>query len=217
MKMPLRGQMLRLGSACLFTALLSPAMADLAPGTVAVYSDGTAQRLISSEAGRQVWEDQRLRRYTLSDNPLLPPLAREQRLGGVDYRNTLRTGRPDELLDSEPGEEREFSVWRSDRLGNRSPRNYACRYEGEREAEVLGKREPLKRYFCERFTIHHKLWTRTVKETLRLDYSPRLQLLVDVQRTKKGETRRRSLDALIEADSYSYRDVRKLLAKADDK
>lgn len=197
------------GLMCLGGLTMLSAAAHAEPpriGSVAVYSDGSVERLIARDGRQSTWQDERLRRVTRDQNPLLPALLREQHLGGADFRQQLRSGKPDSLLTARPGDSVEFSVWRWDGLGNRevAPRDFDCVFQGEQRRQVLGRDDTLQRFACERFTTHHKLWTRKIRERYVIDYSPRLQLAVQVQRDRKGKRSQRSLVALLGPKKYRY-------------
>ena len=190
------------------------AVAGLSVGTIVLYSDGSALKLLSIRDKTSRWQDQRLRTLTLSDNPLLPPLKREGMDGVVQRVEQLAKGKPAGLRNAPRGTAVEFSTNRLDRRGNTSTRNYSCTTLGTAVKRVLGREEKVQRFHCERFSIHKKLWTRKVKESRTFSYSPRLKLVTEqVRTTKKGE-RRRHLLGIFRPGRYSYLRVKTLLEEA---
>lgn len=199
-------------AACVGAVLLSPVAvaAAVVPGSIAIYSDGSVEKLLSRADGKQVWQDSRYRRLTRSSNPLVPLLSRESIGGELHYSHFLRSGDPDVLLNAPAGSSHEFVVLRRDKYGNLAlkPRHFECMVNGEGSMRIAGKREKVKRFTCERFTLHHKLLTKSIKETLVLAYSPRLEMVVDTQRTTPKKSSRKSLVKLIAPGKHSYRALR---------
>jgi len=197
---------------CLGAALLLPvsAAAAVMPGSIAIYSDGSVEKLLSRANGKEVWQDSRYRRLTRSSNPLLPVLSRESLGGERNYSHFLRSGDPDMLLNAPAGRSHEFVVLRRDKYGNLAikPRHFECVVNGDGSIRIAGKPEKVKRFTCERFTLHHKLLTKSIKETLALAYSPRLKMVVDTQRTTPKKSSRKSLVKLIAPGKHSYRTLR---------
>ncbi len=60
----------------LFLTFAGPAIAGLPGGSIAIYSDGTVEKLIAIEGEAMRWEDDRKRQYLRSPNPVLPVLER---------------------------------------------------------------------------------------------------------------------------------------------
>lgn len=192
----------------------APAWGAPAPGTIAVYSDGRVVKLLETRQKATVWQDHRLRRITYPANPVLPPRQRIGLDGRLQYREILDQGNPAGLLEAAPGTTVDFRTQRVNAKGVTSSRNYQCTALGPDRVRVLGRDEPVRRFRCERYTVHHKLWTRQVKEIRELAYSPRLRLIVDQVRRRpaKGTVRERRLVALIPPGKYRYADLRSLLA-----
>ncbi len=185
-----------------------------APGTIAVYSDGRVVKLLENKGDATIWQDHRLRRITYAANPVLPPRQRLGLDGRLQYRETLDEGNPASLLNASPGTTVEFRTHRVNAKGVASSRNYQCTALGIDRVRVLGRDESVRRFRCERYTVHAKLWTRQIKEIRELAYSPRLRLVVEQVRRRpaKGTVRERRLVALIPPGKYRYADLRSLLA-----
>ncbi len=181
------------------------------PGTVLVYSDGSVYRLQQTRGGEQVWQDQRLRTERRSANPLLPPLERKGLDGTVRYRHRLVQGSPARLLRAQSGTKIEFVMDRSDRRGNRERRNYECTALGEVRRAVAGRTERVRRFRCERYKIHPKLWTRKVLETRFIEWSPRLGVETRLERQTRKSHRERGLIGILPPRAYRYQRVIQLL------
>lgn len=192
------------------------AIAGLAPGTVLVYSDGSVYRLQEGKGRVQVWQDQRLRTERRSTNPLLPSLERRGLDGTIHYRHRLVEGAPARLLRAARGTEVEFVVDRTDRRGNRERRNYQCTALGEVRKPVAGRAERVRQFRCERYKIHHKLWTRKVLETRLIEWSPRLGIETRLERQTSKSHRVRELIGLLPRRAYRYQRVIELLKSARD-
>jgi hypothetical protein len=171
--------------------------------------------LLESKGDATVWQDHRLRRITYPANPLLPPRQRIGLDGRLQYREILDQGNPASLLEAGPGTTVDFRTQRVNANGVTSSRNYQCTALGAGRVRVLGHDESVRRFRCERYTVHQKLWSRQVKEIRELAYSPRLRLVVEQVRSRpaKGRVRERRLIALIPPDKYRYADLRSLLAE----
>lgn len=180
-------------------------------GSVAIFSDGSVERLIKRDGDMEVWEDERLRRLSRSSNPLLPTLSRAQYLGGVDYSRSLKNGDPAALLKGKQGDAVKFSVWHKSRRDSGSERLYSCEHQGAHSLMVMGREEKVQRFSCERYRIVTMTWHKKVYETVVIDYSRRLGLVVDWTRTTPKRTRHRALVELLAPNEYSYRRVRAVL------
>ncbi|RMG34124.1 MAG: hypothetical protein D6720_10165 [Gammaproteobacteria bacterium] len=192
----------------------SQALASLWPGTVLVYSDGTAYRLQGEEGQGRIWQDQRLRTERRSTNPLLPPLESKGLDGTVRYRHRLVEGTPGRLLRAASGTTGEFVMDRTDRRGNRERRNYQCTALGETRKAIAGRTERVRRFRCERYKVHHKLWTRKVLETRLIEWSPRLGVTTRLERETRKSHRVRELIGILSPQAYRYQRVVGLLKSA---
>ncbi len=201
------------GLLCLLIAA-SPAGAALQPGTIAVYSDGRVVKLLENGSETTVWQDARLRRITYAANPVLPAQQRVGLDGRMQYREVLEQGDPGKLLRARAGTKVEFRTQYVKAGGTIATRNYECTALGPGRVRVLGRDEAVRRFRCERFVVHNKLWTRQVKEIRELNYSPRLGLVVDQvrRRPSKGSLKTRRLVALIPPAEYRYKALRSLLS-----
>lgn len=193
--------------------LIAQNAAAVSIGTIAIYSDGSARKLLAKGEGHLIWEDDRKRQFTVSDNPVMPVLELKHFLGDRGYQQRLKSGRPGEIHSLQDGTKVEFSVIRTRHTGKSSARNYGCvRLEGTRQ-KVLGEQRQLERYRCERFTYHRKAWTKQVKEKREFSYSPELGLVVDLSRQTSKRSSKKKLVALIAPDETSLKRVNRILRK----
>jgi hypothetical protein len=187
--------------------LIAQNAAAVSIGTVAVYSDGSAKKLLAKKEGQLVWEDDRKRRFTISKNPIMPVLERREFLGGRGYQQRLGSGDPDAILSQPLGSRVEFSFIRTKHTGESSKRNYQCvRFESARQ-DVLGQPRRLDRYRCERFVVHRKYWTKQVRETREFSYSPELGLIVDLRRQTSKKSSEKKLVALIPPEKANLKQL----------
>ena len=185
----------------------SGALASVPVGTIALYSDGSVEKLLERNEQTELWEDSRYRRITRALNPLAPDLARQSISGATDFTLVPRQGDPESVFKGSNGAREEFSFWRIDKFGNRElkPRFYTCANEGQRNTLVLGRSEKVNQYSCERFTVHRKLLTKSTKETLKISYSPRLNLVVEKHRSTPKRDQHVLLHELIEPGTARYK------------
>ena len=182
-------------------------------GTIAIYSDGSARKLLAKEGGQWIWEDDRKRRFTIAKNPVMPVLERREFLGGRGYKQHLSGGHPDAIVSQPAGSRVEFSIIKSRHTGKSSKRNYRCERLESGEYKVLGQMRHLDRYLCERFVIHRKYWTKKVKEKREFSYSPELGLIIDLKRQTSKKSSTRELVALIPPGKSSLNKMHGVLRK----
>lgn len=186
----------------------------LQPGSVVIYSDGSAEKLLARDKQELHWEDARKRHIVRSTNPALPVLSRKDFLGGKSYTAVVSRGQPDALLTLPPGSRVEFAMLRTKHDGEKSIRNWECVHLGSSKREVLGKVRRLEDYSCERFKIHRKLWNRQFRERRDFSYSPELDVTVELKRQTRTKTSTRKLVAVLSPGEANYRNIRKAIAKA---
>ena len=127
-------------------------LAAVPVGTVALYSDGKVEKLVSAGEEGLRWEDDRKRQYLRSRNPAVPVLERRDFLSGRGYRQIVSSGNPDALLelpvelrvDREPlgvlGQPREHPVERAAIDARRDVREHAERAGRLRHGDRHGVR-----------------------------------------------------------------------------
>ena len=203
-----------LGTSALLCAIHGGAWAALPSGSVVMYSDGRVEKLLSSEQGNLLWEDDRKRRYLRSSNPIMPVLERRAFLSGKGYVQTLRSGDPDSIAGRPSGERVEFSVVRERADRAPSVRTWECARQAAQSKKVLGEMRQLDAYRCERFVYHRKTWQRQFRESREFLYSRDLGLIVEMQRKTRKKENKWRLVSVLAPDEATYktlsRKVRKL-------
>lgn len=199
--------------AVLLTLATGGAIADVPVGSVAVYSDGGVEKLLSRTDGKSLWEDDRKRRYLRTDNPILPVRERSNFLDGHGYVQTVIEGQPENYRKLAVGQRLEFTLRRNYRDGKTATRMWDCEYRGARQGKVLDKPRTLQRYVCERFIIHRKLHNRSFRERRVIAFSEELGMVVDLQRTTRKRTSSRKLVALLPPSKATYKTLRTLVRK----
>jgi glycerol-3-phosphate cytidylyltransferase-like family protein len=197
--------------AMLLTLAAGCATAGIPVGSVALYSDGDVEKLISTKGGKNLWEDDRKRRYLHADNPIQPILERSDFLSGRGYVQTVTKGHPERYRQLGVGQHLEFSLLRTYRDGKVSKREWDCQYQGATQESVLGKVRPLKHFNCERFVIHRKLHNRSFRERRLIAYSEELGMAVEVQRTTRKRTSLHKLMTLLSPGQATYKTLRKMV------
>lgn len=192
----------------------SGAFAAVPVGTVALYSDGTVEKLLAIEGDTLRWEDDRKRQFVRSTNPAFPVLERRDFLSGRGYHQVVSIGDVDALRGAPPGTSVEFSVIRNRNSGERSKRNWECSFQGRMRHDVLGTERQLDRYSCERFVIHRKLHNRSFRERRDFSFSPDLALVVDMERTTRKGSSSRRLIALFPPGKADYKTLSRAVRKA---
>ena len=196
-----------------FFSLATTVSASLPVGSIALYSDGKVEKLLSVEGGRMLWEDDRKRQYLRSDNPVVPTIERRDFLGKTRYTQEVSLGDPDQIRKVPHGTPVEFVVVRQRPSGARSTRRWECVYHGNKGKKVLGRNEQVEQYSCERFVVHRKFWHRLVKEEIALSFSRKLGLVVDMKRTRSEKTKRRKLVEIVPPEKAAYRRLSKKVRK----
>ncbi len=185
--------------------------AALPPGTVALYSDGSVERLIETDAKQSLWEDDRKRRYLRASNPIVPVVMRSTFLSGKQSHQQVVAGNPDAIARQAPGAWLEFTVERSKSTGERSRRTWRCKRGGTRVEQVVGMNREIEDYVCERFVLHRKFWQPVIKERREFGYSRELGLVTDMTRTRPrvGKTQQWRLSQLITPRDATYQNLSK--------
>lgn len=201
---------------CVVSLASSSLMAAVPVGSIALYSNGQVEKLISADGDEFLWEDDRKRLYLRSANPVTPVLMRRNFLSGRGYRQTVMNGQPDSILSLPPGTPVEFTVLRTKTDGEQLRRTWKCVRSKTRTAQVMRVERRIDDFTCERFIIHRKFWHPVVKERREFSFSPDLGLVTKMKRIRGEKTMRWELVKLIEPQNVNYkhvsRQVRKLRA-----
>jgi hypothetical protein len=180
-------------------------------GSVVIYSDGSAEKLLAKNAAQSHWEDDRKRRITRSTNPILPVLERTEFLGNRGYSKSVSDGDADAMPVPMEGNSVAFAVTRISHAGKRSMRNWECTHLGTEDSKVLGKTRRLEHYSCQRFVLKGKYWSRQILEKREFSYSPDLGLVVDLKRHMNNTVSSRKVVKILPPTKANYKQVRKAL------
>jgi hypothetical protein len=200
----------------LLWTLTGGAWAEIAIGSVVMYSDGRVEKLLSREDGKRLWEDDRKRRFLRSENPIVPVLERKDFLSGKGYTQFVAGGNPNAIAARPGGEAVEFSMRRvrNNARGGNSVRRWKCVYNGVVKQNVLGAVRVLGSYACERFVYHRKTWQPQFRESRHFLYSDDLGIVVDMKRKTRKTRSSWKLVSVIPPEKAGYKrlseNVRKL-------
>jgi hypothetical protein len=174
-------------------------------GTVALYSDGRVEKLIAIEKEGLRWEDDRMRQFLRSRNPIMPVLESRQRISGRVYSQQLDNGHPDRIRELPVGSSLHFSVVRNGTGGTKT-RYWRCEFLGDAQEDIVGLLRDVEKYRCRQSSMSRKLGLR-VRENREFTYSPSLGVITEMrqERTRDGRVRERRLVALFEPGQWDYR------------
>lgn len=190
----------------------APVYADLTPGTVAVYSDGRAEKLISVDAQTMLWEDDRKRRYLRSRMPYLPDLEYTRfpaAAGG--YVQAPQSDRSLELVPFGTQTYTEFLITRSTAGRTDSVLNWRCEYVGQSERKVLGDMHAVHDYSCIRYVFHRKLMAEQFRQQEKITFAPALGLIVKRKSITRTRERSEKLIALLAPDQATDKAIGRML------
>ncbi len=186
-------------NALLFALILPASVGMAAPqvGTVAIYSDGQAEKLLEIGDGWTLWEDQRKRRYKKSSLPILPFLSYQRFPDQSNgYTQQLTYGRPQSLIPFGESVAVRFNLRRSAGTSG-STRHWTCEYSGKDRFKLSKRKYKTYDYRCVR-AIYKKGTYFRLRETVDIKYSPTLDLVVDRKRTDRyGNVQRVKLHRML--------------------
>lgn len=187
--------------------------AELKPGAVAIYSDGSVEKLLQQGDGWSLWEDARKRRYSRSDLPFMPILQYAKypdRKQG--YTHHLTKGEPQALMPFGQQDKVRFYLQR-DSQSARSSRRWDCSYLGRGTFTLRKTKMKVEKYECSRYavkTMKMDAW----KETILLKYSPHLGVVVDRHSTSaKGQEERVKLVRILAPEKVTAKRIARTVYK----
>ena len=194
-------------------AFSAVASATVPIGTVALYSDGRVEKLLAIEENGLRWEDDRMRQFLRSRNPIMPRLESRQLVTGKVYFQELKSGDPDLITNLPEGTPLHFSITRN-RNGTVKTRYWRCEFLGSVRGETLGEIRNLEKYRCKQSFMSRKFGLR-VRDISEFTYSPELGVIVQMERTnvKRQRTRTRELIGLFEP-GVDYRTLSRAVRNA---
>ncbi|MDJ0739685.1 MAG: hypothetical protein QNJ91_08205 [Gammaproteobacteria bacterium] len=204
---------LRVAVAVMLVAAATAPLAAVPVGTVALYSNGNVEKLLSADRAGLLWEDDRKRRYLRSRNPVVPVVTRSTFLSGRQTRREVVAGDPDAIATAARGAWVEFTVERTRYTGERSNRSWRCARGRTHIAKVAGADRRVTDFVCERFVVHRKYWQPVIKERREFSYSEDLGLVTRMARTRGEKTSRWRLVKLIAPKRATYKRLSKQVRK----
>lgn len=183
-------------------------------GTVAIYSDGRAEKLIQIGDGWTQWEDERKRRYTKSNLPFIP-LLRYQKFPDRDigYTQSVTLGSPQLLRPFGHLDTALFDVARTSASLGRTTRSWRCKYNGVGSFTLGNKKLVTEKYKCTRSTYSKGAY-EALKETLELKFSEKLGMVVDRRTTDaKGNYERVKLIRVLKPEKVTAKRIARTVYK----
>lgn len=168
--------------------------ADIKEGSVAIYSNGQVEKLIQRSHQGTLWEDARKRRYLKSQFPFYPLVKYERfpdSAGGYEQR--LIKGAPEQLKPYGHKDKVHLVLVKTKADGTRKEINWRCLYKGESAFQLQTVNYATTKFHCDRVSYPN----RRIRETLLIEYSPKLDLIVGLSKTKKDRTRHHQLVTLL--------------------
>lgn len=164
-----------------------------APGTALVYSNGRVEKVISTRNGRTLWADQNDKRFSKSDNFVVPTLSWRTRDGF--YTQRLIKGEPDKLFPLGRGERVWFDVLKTTPAGREYKQLWSCEDQGGRRIPWAGSAVDTYLVSCTRSYLKSGYLP---SESQRLDYfyAPKVGVVVrvdDIDLSNKRPPRQKRL------------------------
>lgn len=197
-------------------ALSTTASATVPVGTIALYSDGRVEKLVAIEDNGLRWEDDRMRQFLRSTNPVMPVLESRQLVSGQGYTQRLRSGDPTSVKKMPKGEPVRFTTIRY-RDGGARTRYWACEFLGTSVEDVLTTARAVERYRCQRSSFGGKPPRYRLRDTREFTFSPELGVTVKMERETDKGTRSRELVALFEPGSVDEKTLSREVRKVRDR
>ncbi|MBN0986579.1 hypothetical protein [Amphritea pacifica] len=160
-------------------------MAEIKPGSVVIYSDGDAEKLLAANKEWSLWEDQRKRQYKRAYLPYFPVL--EYRRFGEEpsgYDQFVPDLSEVELKPFSDRESVQFDLTRRDLQKGTKKRLWRCSYAGIGSYVLRKQQLKTHEYSCRRLVVD-KRFIEKVREQLLLSYSPELNLVVKQVKTNR--------------------------------
>jgi hypothetical protein len=186
-------------------AISTSASATVPVGTIALYSDGRVEKLVAIEDNGLRWEDDRMRQFLRSTNPIMPVLESRQPVTGKGYMQRLKSGDPASVKQMPAGTPVHFSTVRYSDTGAKT-RYWRCEFLGTSVDVVLTTARTLERYRCQRSSLSlGRTPGLRVRDTREFTFSPELGVMVELERETAERTRSRQLVALFSPGSVDQK------------
>jgi hypothetical protein len=197
-------------------AISTSASATVPVGTIALYSDGRVEKLVAIEGDGLRWEDDRMRQYLRSTNPIMPVLESRQPVTGKGYTQRLKSGDPSRVKRVPLGQPTHFTTVRNDDAGAKT-RYWKCEFLGESSEKVLEQSRIVERYRCQRSSLSlGRFPGLRVRDTREFTFSPELGVIVQLKRKTAKGSRSRELIALFKPGSIDQETLSRKVQKVRD-
>lgn len=199
--------MIRILTASLLLLSIQSAQADIQIGSVAIYSDGSVEKLVQRKEGWTLWEDERKRLYKKANYPAWPVLKYQEfpdRSEG--YVQKLAFGKPDTI---KPMGEKQSVTFELTKTSNDTylQRYWRCLYDGKGSFTLGSTKYRTLNYDCTRFILLKAVYPKP-REEQRIKYSPTLGLVVDRRSVDyKGRSERLKLERLLSPEKATAKRI----------
>lgn len=205
--------MIRLYTACLVLLLAIPAQASSQIGSVAIYSDGSVEKLLERNSEWSLWQDQRNRLFKKANYPHFPTIHYQKfpdkREG---YRQELVYGSPEQIKPIGEKQSLNYELLKTSK-SSRGKKYWKCSYTGKGRFKLGTKKYRTHNYECVR-SIFNKHMSLLKKEQLNLKYSPTLEMVVDRKRVdSKGKKERVKLIKILKPEKATAKRIARAVYK----
>lgn len=199
--------MTRIFTASLLILSIQSVQADIQIGSVAIYSDGSVEKLIQKGEEWTLWEDERKRLYKKANYPAWPVLKYQKfpdRSEG--YVQKLAFGEPQTI---KPTGKKKSVTFEFTRTSNDAhlQRYWRCLYDGKGSFTLGSKKYRTLNYDCTRYVMQKVIYPKP-REEQRIKYSPTLGLVVDRRSVDyKGRSERLKLERLLSPEKATAKRI----------
>lgn len=185
--------------------------AKLPVGTVALYSDGYAQKLLRYAGNQRIWEDVRKRQYAYDLGSIQVERSVTHPIDPArSYTAELVQGNPAVLTKSAQAIDEHFIIRRQYPFSGREVfREWSCQGLGSKSVRVVNVKLKVKAFSCERIKFSRDHVPR-VAETRYIEYAPSLKMVTTMVRTRAGKTKSRELMFLIPPEQVTAKKIAQL-------
>jgi hypothetical protein len=205
--------MIRLCTTCLLLLLAIPAQASTEIGSVAIYSDGSVEKLLEKNSEWSVWQDQRKRLYKKANYPHFPILHYQKFPDPSEgYRQELVFGSPLKMQTFGGETQASYELLKTSKSSS-GKKYWQCSFTGKGKYKLGSKKYKTQNYDCTRIILKKGFYPQK-KEQLLLKYSPTLQVVVDRKRIdSKGNKKRVKLIKILKPEKATAKRIARAVYK----
>lgn len=182
-------------------------------GSVAVYSDGSVEKLIQINAQSTTWQDGRKRILEYANVPILQRRSFTKFPATESYQEHIAFGVPAEIIPFGTADSVIFTLRREFSEGGHTMRYWQCAHKGQGQYQLGERTLATERYHCERYVPHKKSMYSMFRESVDLAYSPDLSMVVEKVRKTQTKKTRRKLVSLLAPEQVSEQKILKLVKR----